>query len=695
MASANLLFKFLAKYQGLLSLEPKVQVKENYSLSLVYTPGVGRCCLDIQKDISKLDTLTNRANSILVITDGSGFTSSSGQNYHLLPYIETLCVFYKLALNIDAFPILLDPVLTKDTEDLYQTLNNLSPAYAGIELYGFSQERIQSLEAKVQAKGALSTYIMTSKHTSFLKTRLENVLGIRGVESDLVIGCFHRAMLDFKISQPVANICVQMYFESLCRIGTELKACSLFDFARVCVELAAASIHHEQPGKSQKNLIAPLDVRNKLEAYYREGQEGWVDYSKHNYLDRSNDLDSNAIEMHRAHKGATNTGSKVKIHDLSVFSLLMKKKELDGVSNLLLKEQQLVYDLTCKSNYCAIITNGTAVLGYGDIGTEAGLPVMEGKSCLFKELGGVNIVPICIKEKDPKKVIQIIRSFGHSFSGINLEDIKAPECFDIERELIEALDLPVFHDDQHGTAIVTVAALINSLKIVGKKVEEIKVVMNGAGAAGMSITELLFNLGVKNLVMCDTKGAIYKGRKSNMNKYKNRIAEISNPNLEKGDLSEVIKGADVFIGVSTAGALKPEMVKTMNDKSIVYALANPVPEIMPDEAKAAGAYIVATGRSDFPNQVNNSLAFPGIFKGALSIRSRKITMGMKEAAAKGIANLVSESELNRNHIIPSALDRRVPDLVAKFVAEVGIKEGVARLPKSNEMLDKFKENPKL
>jgi len=614
-----------------------------------------------------------------------------------MPYLETICIFYKVALNIDAYPILIDSALTANADDLYETLDNLSPAYAGMELYGFSQERLQALEAKIHTRGKLSSFVLSTQQTNFLKSRLANVVKVGELEQNLAIACLMRAMLDCGVSGSLSEECVQNYFESLCRFAADLRNSTAYDFARLCVELAAKSVLKAYSGLAEKNPRLSADfIRRKLEAYFSEGVEGWLEHSSHNCFDRANPLDANAVELHRVYRGATNVASKLKTRDLGVFSFLLKRKGLDDISVLLKKEQQLVYDLTCKNNYCAIITNGTAVLGFGDIGTEAGLPVMEGKSCLFKEFGNVNVVPICIKEKDAKKVIKVIKSFGNSFSGINLEDIKAPQCFDIERELIEALDVPVFHDDQHGTAIVTVAALINSLKLVNKKAEEIKVVVNGAGAAGMSIAELLFNLGVKNLVMCDTQGAIYNGRTNSMNKYKQRIAEISNPHKEQGKLEDVIKGADVFVGVSSAGALKPEMVRSMNEKAIVYALANPVPEIMPDEAAAAGAYIIATGRSDFPNQVNNSLAFPGIFKGALSIRARKITMKMKEAAAKGIASLVSEDELNRYHIIPSTLDRRVPDLVSKFVAEVGIQEGVARISNtSHKFLENLKENAKL
>lgn len=342
------------------------------------------------------------------------------------------------------------------------------------------------------------------------------------------------------------------------------------------------------------------------------------------------------------------------------------------------KDFDKIYDYTNRGNLVAVVTNGTAVLGLGDIGAGAGLPVMEGKSILFKGFAGVDAIPICLDTHSVDEVIKAVQLMAPTFGGINLEDIKAPECFDIEQKLKETLDIPVFHDDQHGTAIVVSAALINALKIVGKKFADIKIVVNGAGAAGMAITYLLQRMGAGNIMLCDSTGAIYEGRSKGMNPYKDQIAAVTNAQHEMGQLDDVIGGADVFIGVSKGNLLTGDMVKKMNRDAIIMAMANPTPEITPDKAKAAGARIVCTGRSDFPNQVNNLLAFPGIFRGALDVRATDINEEMKIAAAYGIASLVNEAELNEEYVIANPLSEKVAPTVAAAVAKAAIESGVAR-----------------
>ena len=338
----------------------------------------------------------------------------------------------------------------------------------------------------------------------------------------------------------------------------------------------------------------------------------------------------------------------------------------------------LSYKYTRRHNLVAVVTDGTAVLGLGDIGPEAGMPVMEGKCVLFKQFGDVDAFPLCVRSKEVDDIVNTVRLLAGSFGGVNLEDISAPRCFEIEKKLKECCDIPIFHDDQHGTAVVTLAGMLNALKIVGKNINEIEVVVNGSGAAGIAITKLLMKMGLKNAVLCDTKGAIYKGR-DNLNAIKAEMAEISNLQLKKGSLADVIKGADVFIGVSAPGVLTPEMVKTMAKDPIVLAMANPVPEIMPDLAKEAGVKIMGTGRSDFPNQINNVLAFPGIFRGALDVRASDINDEMKIAAAKAIAGVISDEELNPDYIIPDAFDERVGKAVADAVAQAARDTGVARI----------------
>ena len=342
------------------------------------------------------------------------------------------------------------------------------------------------------------------------------------------------------------------------------------------------------------------------------------------------------------------------------------------------KDVEKSYELTRRHNLCLVVSDGSAVLGLGDIGPEAGMPVMEGKCALFKEFGDVDAFPLCIRSKDVDEIVNTVALLAGSFGGINLEDISAPRCFEIERKLKERCDIPVFHDDQHGTAVVTAAALLNALKFTGRKIEDIKVVMSGAGAAGSAIIKLLIELGLKNVIMCDRKGAIYEGREG-LNEEKAKMAAITNREKQAGSLADVLKGADVFIGVSAPGTVTEEMVKTMAKDPILFPMANPVPEIMPDLAMKAGAAVVGTGRSDFPNQINNVLAFPGIFRGALDVRAKDINDPMNAAAAHAIANLIDESELRADYIIPDPFDPRVKEAVSAAVAKAARETGAARI----------------
>ena len=389
------------------------------------------------------------------------------------------------------------------------------------------------------------------------------------------------------------------------------------------------------------------------------------------------DYAKESLKLHEELKGKIEVVSRAKVDSKEALALAYTP----GVAQPCLEIQKDIsksFDLTRRWNTVAVVTDGTAVLGLGDIGPEAGMPVMEGKCVLFKELGGVDAVPLCVRSKNVDDIVKTVSLLAGSFGGVNLEDISAPRCFEIEEKLKAACDIPVFHDDQHGTAVITMAGMINALKVVGKKLEDVRIVTSGAGAAGIAIIKLMMSMGLKNVIMTDRTGAIYEGRE-NLNPVKEEMAKITNLNKEKGTLAEVIRGADVFIGVSAPGTLTPEMVKTMAKDPIIFACANPVPEIFPDEAKAAGAAVVSTGRSDFPNQVNNVLCFPGIFRGALDVRAGQITENMKIAAAYAIAGLVSDQELNADYILPYAFDPRVKDAVAKATAEAARKDGVARI----------------
>jgi len=389
-------------------------------------------------------------------------------------------------------------------------------------------------------------------------------------------------------------------------------------------------------------------------------------------------INEEALKLHEENRGKIEVISKTKVKDMHDLAVVYTP----GVAEPCRKIHQdisQVYKYTTKGNMVAVVTDGTAVLGLGDIGPEAALPVMEGKAVLFKHFAGVDAFPICLATKDPDKIVEAVTLIAPSFGGINLEDISAPRCFEIEDRLKKILDIPVFHDDQHGTAIVVLSGLINALKVVGKDLDKIKVVVNGAGASAIAVLKFIMSAGVKNAILCDSKGTIYEGRKENMNSVKEEMAKVTNREMIKGTLADAIVGADVFLGLSVAGVLKPEMVKTMASDSIIFAMANPTPEIMPDVAKAAGARIVATGRSDFPNQVNNCLGFPAIFKGALKVRASQINEKMKLAAAYALASLISEDELNDNNIIVNAFDPRVVEVESEAVAKAAIESGVARI----------------
>ncbi len=389
------------------------------------------------------------------------------------------------------------------------------------------------------------------------------------------------------------------------------------------------------------------------------------------------DYAKESLRLHGQWKGKIEVVTTVPVSTKDDLSLAYTP----GVAQPCLEIQKDVnksYDLTRRHNLCAVITDGTAVLGLGDIGPEAGMPVMEGKCALFKAFGDVDAFPLCVKSKDVDEFVNAVYLISGSFGGINLEDISAPRCFEIERKLKEKCDIPIFHDDQHGTAVITLAGLTNALKVVGKKKEDVKIVTSGAGAAAIAIVKLLLSSGFQNITMCDRKGAIYAGREG-LNWIKEEMAQVTNLDKKSGTLADMLVGADVFIGVSAPGMVTKEMVSTMNKDAIIFACANPTPEIFPDEAKAGGAKVVSTGRSDYPNQINNVLAFPGIFRGAFDVRASDINEEMKIAAANALAGLISDEELNEDYIIPAAFDPRVGPAVAKAVAEAARKSGVARI----------------
>ncbi len=422
--------------------------------------------------------------------------------------------------------------------------------------------------------------------------------------------------------------------------------------------------------------IDPKKVREKLESFIYEGHFPLPPENNH---EESLSLQERSLRIHARHKGVIEVRSKIPIRDKNILSSLYLPPAAAIPPKEIANDPAKVYEYTCKGNLVAVVSDGSAVLGLGNIGPWAALPVMEGKCALFHTLAGVEAFPLCVSTQTPDEIVEVIRNISPAIGGVNLEDISAPRCFIIEERLKKEIDIPVFHDDQHGTAVVVLAGLINALKLTGREIGNVKIVVNGAGAAATAVTKLLISCGVNNIVMCDTHGIIYKGRGIGMNWKKEEMSGITNPENIKGGLSDAVKGRDVFIGVSAGGVLKKEMIREMAGEPIVFALANPVPEIMPAEAIEAGARIVATGRSDFPNQVNNSLAFPGIFRGALDVRARAINEEMKLAAAHALSGVVSDDKLKTDYIIPRGLDYRVPPLVASAVAKAAIDSGAARV----------------
>ncbi len=422
--------------------------------------------------------------------------------------------------------------------------------------------------------------------------------------------------------------------------------------------------------------VTPEMVYERTERYIYEGELAWLPSEGQDYGKLS--IDQESLELHRRYQGCIQIYTKVPIKDEVIYNRLYAPKAVAEVCRKIMDDAMAAYDYTCKNNLVAIVTDGSAVLGLGNIGPRAALPVLEGKAVLFKTFGGVEAFPICISTQETDLVVRLVENISPAFGGINLEDISSPRCFEIEKRLEELLDIPVFHDDQHGTAVVAMAGLMNALKIVDRKLAEVKIVFNGAGASAIAVAKILILAGARNIIVCDTTGVVYKGRPRGMNLIKEELAEITNPERLKGALADALRGAEVFIGLSGPDVLTPDMIKSMASAPIVFALANPDPEIHPEAARLAGAAVVATGRSDFPNQVNNCLAFPGIFRGALDIRARGINDAMNMAAAHAIAHLAGD-KLSPDYILPGAMDFRVPPAVAEAVARAGMETGAARI----------------
>ena len=676
----------LRRHHGLLEISIKVNIRDASTLSMVYTPGVATPCLDIQKDITRAYEFTNKGNSILVLTDSSKLRRTKWNDNAAMPYLEGFCAIYKHYANIDAYPIILDSSKVTDENILCDTVNAISLSYSGVELFGVNEDRMKKFGELFEKSAFKDKYAYIDTNC---KKSIDDYLKDKKtpLSSHSIVSAIWRVLLDCHVSGNATPILTHV-FDLIKNGSIKLEG----GFHTQYFNVLDAVIDYVFDKKLVNNTLDKYNwkgqpttkdyVRDKYDAFSTFGHRAWVEDMPKGYYMKKHTNPENADLLHSRNKGVIEIGLKIQINCPNHLKHLFSWENLDAVSKKIIEKPELVYVYTCKNNYGAIVTNGTAILGLGNIGALAGMPVMEGKSVLFKHFGGTDICPICIQEYDNDKLIAYIQRISPSFAIINLEDIKGPDCFNIENKLIETVECPMFHDDQHGTACVVLAGLINAMKLRGTKPEDAKIVMNGAGAAGIAVCQLLMNYGFKNFIVCDTKGAIYEGRPENMNPFKNKIAELTNREKVKGTLADVLKGADAVIGLSGPNTISIDNVKSMAPKPIVFALANPTPEIFPDDAKKAGAYIIATGRSDFPNQINNSVVFPGIFRGTIDTRAPKITIDMKIAASKAVANLVPADKLSPDMIMPNSLDIntsiRVATEVAKVVMEKKLtkKEGI-------------------
>ncbi len=706
--------EILRKNRGILELSLKFPVRDIFALSLVYTPGVAAPCLEIQKDLAKSYSYTNRLNSMLIVTDCSKFEKQSGtwNDSAAIPFLEAFCVYYKNLVNVDCYPIIIDSSQIQNAGEFAETVYAVAASFSAVEFFGVAENTVANFRKIYNSKkpnentflwldtsDKKALYQRFGMDITFVYAAVIRVLMDAQVYIDantILEKIFVKYFIDenqkrifeninnlYKKTNIILHEVTKIIFANLTKIENYAEGEQNLESVNYGSVLGFQYLKYYSFNKPEFNInnmeLSEKYIQSKYEKFLLEGEHAWVNVLPNDYSLEKNTNNINALILHWRYKGVIQTSSKIQIRDINQLEKLFCFDNLEKVSEIIKKNPAEAFNLTYKSNMGAIITNGTAVLGLGDIGAVPGLPVMEGKSVLFKLYGGTDIIPICIQEKNDEKLIKLIQRIGAGLSIINLEDIKAPECFRVEKRLDESFDFPVFHDDQHGTSVVTLAGLINAMKL--KKLQDkasLRIIMNGAGAAGISVTELLISYGFTNFIICDTEGAIYKGRPNNMNEFKNKLAEMTNKKCEQGKLEHIIKGADVFIGLSVAGALTQEMVRTMAEKPVIFALANPQPEIYPKEALEAGAFIVATGRADFPNQINNSLAFPGIFRAAIDTKAKNITTEMKVAAAVGIANLIDEEELRPDYIMPGSLDTGVSIAVTKAVAETAIKSGESR-----------------
>ena len=628
-----------AELGGLIGVSPRMPVQDNYALSIIYTPGVAEPCKEIADDEAASYTYTWRSNALAVV----------GPDEASLPRLEAAAAALKLLAGIDAVPLV---VAASGPGETASAVRLIAPTFGGAWLLGIEGT---DAERVIEELTGLDIPVIPAPRDG------DDCLADVAAYPGLI-----RAILDLK----VAVLDERLVEEAAAEAGrAEFSFGSAVRVARAVAEKAV------ELGLAANDAPTPDAVEARLAEYVEGGRlrpfrpvEDWL---------AAPSPKEAALRLHASLMGTLAMHPKVAPRDPARFaSILSSAGQAEAAIRACPEEAER---LTAKANTVAVVTDGSAVLGLGDIGAAAALPVMLGKSVLFKTFGGCDAVPICIDTRDPAEIIGVVEAIAPSFAGVNLEDISAPRCFEIEDALKERLDCFVFHDDQHGTAVITLAGLLNAARLCGKTLDELTVTFNGAGAAGIAVSKLLLAAGVQDVILCDREGAIYKGRSKNMNPMKEHIAEFTNRDGVQGALADAIRGRNVFIGLSVAGAMTADMIQTMAEQPVIFAMANPVPEVMPDEARAAGAVAVATGRSDFPNQINNCLGFPGIFRGALDVRAKSINDEMKMAAARAIAGLVADDELRPEYFIPSAMDLRVPPAVAGAIAQAALATGEARI----------------
>jgi len=657
-------------YGGMLGTESKVPVRDRIVLSMVYTPGVAEPCKLIKDNPDEAYVYTSKGESVALVSNGSDIIDLGKIGAPAaLPLLEGEAAILSELGGLCAYPICLN---TEKVKEFRFVLENIAASFGAIAVFGAGKEFYEEVVDRLELDVPIVRY----------EDILDEVFKRRGgitarqkfCDSYMVMPGFLNALITAdasEVSHVVTYAATREIDDAMKSIGGFSTAAVDFSLAERVARACAGAFNASGTGRKKVDVNA---LAARIHRFVYEGVNANVEFPSTPYDDAH--LMQAALELYRRHRGSNRTRARLRVVDRDSIDVVGGYGAICAAQEIA-ADPAKAYEYTAKRNTIAVISDGSAVLGLGDIGGLAGLPVMEGKCVLFKTLAGVNGHPLVLGTQDADEIGKIVKLISPTYGGVNLEDVKAPKCFDLERKLKEMVDIPIFHDDQHGTAAVVLAGLINALKLTGRKAAGTTVAMNGAGAAGITVARMLLRYGFKDIVLCDKNGAIYEGRTENMNPEKEEIAKVTNGDGIRGGLAEAMKGRDVFVGVSAAGCVTREMVAGMSPKPIVFALANPVPEIMPEEAKAAGAAIVATGRSDFPNQVNNALIFPGILRGALGVGAKDINEEMKLAAAEALAACVPETELSECHILPGALDLRVAPSVAAAAARAAVGGGAA------------------